>query len=93
MEWKVKNKLNPIKLQVRKLADPKVSVKVKRKRLSERQVGNRIFGTLATIASAVIPLIISAATSKWRVYFIALVCKVTCFTKIQDLNLKATCRC
>ena len=61
---KVKRKLNPIKLQVRKLDDPNVSVKVKRKLLSERQVGNGIFATLATITSAVIPLIISAATSK-----------------------------
>ena len=61
---KVKSKLNPIRLQVRKLADPKVSVSTKRKLLSQPQVGNGIFATLATIASAVIPLIISAATSK-----------------------------
>ena len=61
---KVKSKLNPIRLQVRKLSDPKVSVDIKRKLLSESQIGNGIFATLATIASAVIPLIISAATSK-----------------------------
>ena len=61
---KVKSKLKPIRLQVRKLADPKVGVKAKRKLLSQPQVGNGIFVTLATIASAVIPLIISAATSK-----------------------------
>ena len=61
---KVKSKLNPIRLQVRKLADPKISANIKRKLLFEPQIGNGVFATLATIASAVIPLIISAATSK-----------------------------
>ena len=48
-------------MSLRKLADPKLSVKSKRKLLREPQVGNGIFTILA---STVLPALISALASK-----------------------------
>ena len=61
---KIKKSLKPIKLQVRKLADAKVSIKTKRKLLSNPQVGKGIFSILGTLASIIIPAIISANSKK-----------------------------
>ena len=57
---KLKAKLMPIRLQVRKLADSKVSVKEKRNLLKDPQVGKGIFSLIA----GVLPLLISALTPK-----------------------------
>ena len=60
-KYRVKQKLKPIRVSLRKLADPKLSVKSKRKLLREPQVGNGIFTVLA---STVLPALISALASK-----------------------------
>lgn len=60
-KYRLKKKLLPIRVDVRKLADPKLSVKTKRKLLSKPQVGAGIFTILA---STVLPALISALTSK-----------------------------
>ena len=57
----LKRKLDPIKLELRKISDPKVSLKLKRKILAQPQTGSGVFTLLA---SAVIPAIISALASK-----------------------------
>ena len=54
---KVKRLLRPIKQQIRSISRPKVSVKHKRKILSNPQTGKGIFSVIAGI---VIPAIISA---------------------------------
>merc|ERR1711872_1158959 len=56
-----KKKLKPIRVSLRKLANPKLPVKSKRKLLKEPQVGNGIFTILA---STVLPALISALASK-----------------------------
>ena len=53
---KVKNKLIPIKNEIRKLGNSKISVKTKRRLLSTPQVGH---GILSAIASVVLPSLIS----------------------------------
>ena len=58
---RLKQKLKPIRVDVRKLADSKLSVKSKRKLLSNPQVGHGIFTILA---STVLPALISALASK-----------------------------
>ena len=58
---RLKQKLKPIRVDVRKLADSKLSVKSKRKLLSNPQVGHGIFTILA---STVLPALISAIASK-----------------------------
>ena len=57
----LKRKLDPIKLELRKLSDPKVSTKTKRKILTDPQTGSGVFTILA---STVIPALISALASK-----------------------------
>ena len=57
---KLKQTLMPIRLQVRKLADSKVSVKDKKNLLKDPQVGKGIFSLIA----GVLPLLISALTPK-----------------------------
>ena len=58
---RLKQKLKPIRINVRKLADSKLSVKSKRKLLSNPQVGNGIFTILA---STVLPALVSMLASK-----------------------------
>ena len=53
---KVKKKLIPIKNEIRKLGNSKISVKTKRRLLSTPQVGH---GILSAIASVVLPSLIS----------------------------------
>ena len=53
---KVKKKLIPIKNEIRKLGNSKISVKTKRRLLSTPQVGH---GILSTIATVVLPALIS----------------------------------
>ena len=53
---KVKKKLNPVKNELRKLGNSKISVKTKRRLLSTPQVGH---GILSAIASVVLPSLIS----------------------------------
>ena len=53
---KVKKKLTPIKNEIRKLGNSKISVKTKRRLLSTPQVGH---GILSAIASVVLPSLIS----------------------------------
>ena len=60
-KYRLKQKLKPIRTDVRKLADFKQSVKSKRKVLSNPQVGNGIFTILA---STVLPALISMLASK-----------------------------
>ena len=57
---RIKEKLKPIRLKLRKLADSKVSALEKRKLLQEKQVGDGIFPILASI----VPTLISLLTSK-----------------------------
>ena len=56
---KVKKKLIPIKNEIRKLGNSKISVKTKRRLLSTPQVGH---GILSAIASVVLPSLISLLT-------------------------------
>ena len=65
---KVKKKLIPIKNEIRKLGNSKISVKTKRRLLSTPQVGH---GILSTIATVVLPTLISLL-SKNRKYKIGL---------------------
>ena len=58
---RLKQKLKPIRVDVRKLGNSKLSVNSKRKILSKPQVGDGIFTILAT---TVLPALISALTSK-----------------------------
>ena len=60
-KYRLKQKLKPIRTDVRKLANSKLSVKSKRKLLSNPQVGHGIFTILA---STVLPALISALASK-----------------------------
>lgn len=61
---KVKRYLKPIKFEVRKLADANVGLQTKRKLLADPQVGRGIFSILGTLASIIIPAIISATSKK-----------------------------
>ena len=58
---RVKKKLKPIRDDVRKLSNPKLSVKTKRKILRKPQVGKGIFTLLAT---TVLPALISSLLAK-----------------------------
>lgn len=58
---KVKSQLMPLRFHIRKLADPKVSIKEKKGVLKNPQVGEGIFTILA---STVLPALISALASK-----------------------------
>ena len=58
---RLKFKLMPIRFHIRKLADPKVSVKQKKDILKIPQVGKGIFSLIAT---TVLPALISAIASK-----------------------------
>ena len=60
-KFRIKKKLKPIRVDVRKLADAKLSVNTKRKILSKPQVGRGVFTVLA---STVLPALISALLSK-----------------------------
>ena len=60
-KYRLKKKLTPIRVDVRKLADSTQSVKSKRKLLSNPQVGHGIFGILAT---TILPALLSALTSR-----------------------------
>ena len=60
-KYRLKQKLKPIRVDLRKLADSKLSVKSKRRILRKPQVGNGILGILAT---TILPALISALTSK-----------------------------
>ena len=60
-KYRVKRKLTPIRVDVRKLADSRQSVKSKRKILSNPQVGHGIFSILAT---TVLPALLSALSSR-----------------------------
>lgn len=57
----LKSKLMPLRFHIRKLADPKVSIKEKKGVLKNPQVGEGIFTILA---STVLPALISALASK-----------------------------
>ena len=58
---RLKSKLMPLRFHIRKLADPKVSVKEKKDILNVPQVGKGIFSLIAT---TVLPALISAIASK-----------------------------
>ena len=58
---RLKSKLMPLRFHIRKLADPKVSIKEKKGVLKNPQVGEGIFTILA---STVLPALISALASK-----------------------------
>ena len=58
---KLKNKLIPIRNEIRKLGNSKISVKTKRRLLSTPQVGH---GILSAIASVVLPSLISLLSQK-----------------------------
>ena len=58
---RVKKNLKPIRDDVRKLSDPKLSVKTKREILRKPQVGKGIFTLLAT---TVLPALISSLLAK-----------------------------
>ena len=60
-KYQLKNKLKPIKNEIRKLANSKISVKTKRKLLSIPQVGHGIFSAIATV---VLPALISLLSKK-----------------------------
>ena len=60
-KYRLKKKWIPIREDLRKLANTKLSVKAKRKLLSKPQVGRGIFTILAT---TVLPALISALASK-----------------------------
>ena len=55
-KYQLKKKLKPIKNEIRKLANSKISVKTKRKLLAIPQVGRGIFSAIATV---VLPALIS----------------------------------
>ena len=56
IKFKLKKKLIPIRNEIRKLGNSKISVKTKRRLLSTPQVGH---GILSAIASVVLPSLIS----------------------------------
>ena len=56
---RIVEKLKPIRLKLRKLADPEVSVQEKRKLLQEQQVGEGIFSLITSIVPALISLLAS----------------------------------
>ena len=58
---RLKKTLKPIRTDVRKLANPKLSLEVKRKILSKPQVGR---GILTILVVTVLPALISALLSK-----------------------------
>ena len=60
-KYRLKQKLKPIRVDLRKLADSKLSVKSKRRILRKPQVGN---GILSILATTILPALISALTSK-----------------------------
>lgn len=60
-KYRLKKKLSSIKKEFRKLANPKISIKSKRKILSNPQVGRGIFSAIAT---AVLPALISMLSRK-----------------------------
>ena len=57
----LKRKLNPIKKEFRQLGNPKLLLRTKRRLLKNPQVG---FGVFASLASFVIPTLISLITKK-----------------------------
>ena len=61
MKCKLKHELTPISHYLKRLAEPKYSMKKKRQILSKPQVGE---GVLTAIASFVIPALISMITKK-----------------------------
>ena len=60
-KYQLKKKLKPIKNEIRKLANSKISVKTKRKLLAIPQVGRGIFSAIATV---VLPALISMLSQK-----------------------------
>ena len=60
-KYQLKNKLKPIKNEIRKLANSKISIKTKRKLLSNPQVGHGIFSSIATV---VLPALIFLLSEK-----------------------------
>jgi len=60
-KYRLKKKLRPIRDDIRKLSNPKLSVTTKRKILRKPQVGKGIFTLLAT---TVLPALISALIPK-----------------------------
>ena len=60
-KYQLKKKLKPIKNEIRKLANSKISVKTKRKLLAIPQVGHGIFSAIATV---VLPALISLLSKK-----------------------------
>ena len=60
-KYQLKKKLKPIKNEIRKLANSKISVKTKRKLLAVPQVGHGIFSAIATV---VLPALISLLSRK-----------------------------
>ena len=61
MKYKLKHELLPIKNSINRLANPKYSMKKKRKFLSKPKVGKGVF---TAIASFVIPALLSILTKK-----------------------------
>ena len=57
---KIRKTLDPIKIETRKLANPKIDIGKKRKILSKPQVGRGIISGLATVVGIVLPAILSA---------------------------------
>ena len=64
-KYNLKKKLTPIRVDVRKLADSKLSLKSKRKLLSKPQVGDGIFTILA---GTVLPTLISSLILTWKTH-------------------------
>ena len=60
-KYQLKKKLKPIKNEIRKLANSKISVNTKRKLLAIPQVGHDIFSAIATV---VLPALISLLSRK-----------------------------
>ena len=60
-KYQLKKKLKPIKNEIRKLANSKISVKTKRKLLAIPQVGR---GIVSAIATVVLPALISMLSRK-----------------------------
>ena len=61
MKYKLKHELLPIKNSIKRLANPKYSMKKKRQILSKPKVGKGVF---TAIASFVIPALMSILTKK-----------------------------
>ena len=60
-KYQLKKKLKPIKNEIRQLANSNISVKTKRKLLTNPQVGHGIFSAIATV---VLPALISLLSKK-----------------------------